>query len=189
MHPLVTNGAEVHNEKLQAQVELITQLGEDGYKYGAKMSDDMNNPVSVETYAADNDMTPQQVIEVIRHGDKITGTEYGGRWYVTGEVPISPAVIAAQDRYIGASMRSPVIALALAVLIGPVGALYGSMIGGLILILIGVFSWGAFGLTGVVMLWLAAIVVGPVGAVAHNHRVAANAAFMAEIAQSDDRSI
>ena len=188
MHSSITNGAVANNEEQQAQVELISQLGEGGDKYGAKMSDDMKNSVSVETYAVDNDMTPQQVIEEIKHGDKIMGTRHHGRWYVTGEVPISPAVIAAQDRYIGASMRSPVIALALAVLIGPVGALYGSMIGGLILILIGVFSWGAFGLTGVIILWLAAMVVGPVGAVAHNDKVAANAAFMAEIARRSARS-
>ena len=153
------------------------------------MSDYMKNSVSVETYAADNHMTPEQVISEIRHGDKIVGTRYRGRWYVTGKVTSSPAATAAQDRYIKASMRSPGMALALAAFVGPVGALYGSMIGGLILILIGVFSWSVFGLTGVVMLWLVAMVVGPVGAVAHNDREAANAAFMAEIAQSDARSI
>mgnify|MGYP001821963251 FL=1 len=151
------------------------------------MSDDMKNSVSVETYAANNDMTPEQVIAEIRHGDKIVGTRYRGRWYVTGKVPISPAVTAVQDRYIKASMRSPGMALALAAIVGPVGALYGSMIGGLILILIGVFSWDVFGLTGVIMLWLAAMVVGPVGAVAHNDRVAANAAFMAEIARGGSK--
>ena len=81
------------------------------------------------------------------------------------------------------SRKSVGAAFVLALFFGPFGALYGSVIGGLILIagavLVGSFTFGV----GALILWPVALLVGTLGASAHNTRV--DAAYRQQVALAE----
>ena len=81
-------------------------------------------------------------------------------------------------RWVSMQRRSVVLAVVLAVLLGPIGAIYGARLGGLALSAAGLAA-GAWGLWVVaVALWPVAVVIAGFGAHSHNLDVATDARIL-----------
>lgn len=65
----------------------------------------------------------------------------------------------ARDRFVAANSKSMTLAVVLAIFLGPLGAIYGSAIGGVILVLATI----ATGAVGLIVTWPLAIVVAMIG--------------------------
>lgn len=81
--------------------------------------------------------------------------------------------------YVEANRRSPAGAFLLALLLGPLGALYGSPVGGSVLSIAAVIGALSSGPVIPILTWLLALVIAPMGASAHNERTLAAARLLA----------
>lgn len=80
------------------------------------------------------------------------------------------------NNYVNAHSKSITLAIILAILFGPIGAIYGSVIGGIILILITVFT----GLIGLLVTWPLGILVAAFGAIQSRRKAKTHAALMTQ---------
>ncbi len=88
------------------------------------------------------------------------------------------------ENYIRAREKSLVGAFLLALLLGPLGALYGAPLGGAILLLATIaLAASELGVVAGLFGWLLAILIAPLAASDHNARVRAEAELMAGGAQ------
>ena len=82
------------------------------------------------------------------------------------------------DQYVKMSRKSVVVAIVLAVLFGPIGYLYASVVGGVILILLAVIL--AMSTPSLVVIaWVLSVLFAPFGVTAYNRRKRAEAELMA----------
>lgn len=79
--------------------------------------------------------------------------------------------------YMAANRRSPTAAFVLALLFGPVGFLYASAVGGVIMILVA-FGLGTVSPVLALAVWLVAVLFAPSTASAYNAKVRAQAELM-----------
>ena len=84
------------------------------------------------------------------------------------------------DRYIASREKSPAGAFVLALVFGPLVALFGAPLGGSILLLATIaLALSGLGALAAILGWLLALFVAPLGASDHNARVRAEAELMA----------
>lgn len=78
-------------------------------------------------------------------------------------------------KYVAANGKSQWVALFLALLFGPIGYLYASPLGGVILILVTLVLAAGGGVAAGLLGWFAAMILAPLSAIWHNDRVRAQA--------------
>lgn len=79
--------------------------------------------------------------------------------------------------YVAANSKSPLVAFAAALLLGPIGYLYVSLTSGLILILLAVATYFYLP-AGALFWWVIGVVAAPFEVLSHNNKVRATAALL-----------
>jgi hypothetical protein len=81
-------------------------------------------------------------------------------------------------KYVATNGKSQLVALLLALLFGPIGYLYASPLGGVILILITLALAAGGGVAAGLLGWFAAMILAPFSAASYNEKVRAQAELM-----------
>lgn len=81
--------------------------------------------------------------------------------------------------YMDANRRSPPLAFLLALLLGPLGAIYGSPVGGSVLLIAAILGALTSGPVIPLLIWLISLIYAPAAASAHNERTLATARLLA----------
>lgn len=79
--------------------------------------------------------------------------------------------------YVAANSKSRVISLILTILFGPLGLLYSSIIGGVILLVVAIFTSATIVVP--LICWIIAILIGDSAVVSYNKKMRAQAELMA----------